>query len=190
MEKIIAFSRFMGVPTILAFVGNSWWIMEKDEYLTEVESSDLGEDYYYLCKLGETKLVCDLALMMGCAIEDVPLYKVKDTLKARFRLVNELGVKFLAEKQTLNLLVKVQKNEDPYMDNKITVSCKRMDDDRTLFEINDCVDAEMAFLYAKYYVEFFMKHGVKVSSVLECQSELLDRFADDLPKGMKLECSY
>ncbi len=179
MDKIIAFSKNMGIPSALAFVGSSWWLIQKDRYLIELLGKDLGEDYIYLCNPDDTILMKDLAIMMGCSMDE-SLEKIPAVLESRLRQISELGVHFLTLPQSLSLRIDLRESPDMYQISTYTVRCDRSEDDVTLFELEQCEDELSAFQYARRYINFFRKHGVDVTATFYCNQAIYDCLKEHL----------
>ena len=97
-------------------------------------------------------------------------------------LMNALGVKFQALPQTLNLVVTVRMKVDGY-----SVSCDDGDNDwMRFFELDGFDSAKLAWEKVRIYMDFFMKHGVKVQARLQCRGEVVDELAG-LTQGVKIE---
>lgn len=187
-EKIIVYGKCSGVATTATFLGNQWWVTSKDEKLEPLyENSpyDLS-DYRYLCEKDELILVKDLAGMMGCAL-DCGETDIKEVLRSRFKDINAMGVKFQAIPQVLNLKVRVFSNKGTQRKGNFSVWCDDADSTwMRLFDIDDFDDARTALYWVRVYIDFFMKHGVKVCTTLECSEVVLEQLAGQT-SGMKVE---
>ena len=160
-DKIVVYGKCSGVATIATFLGNQWWITSKDEK--------------------ELILVKDLVGMMGCALECGET-DIKEVLKSRFKDINALGVKFQAVPQVLNLRVRVLENKGAY-----TVWCDDCDSEWfRLFSLDGFDDAKMALGWAKAYIEFFARHGVKCNTTLKCSEDALELLSGET-QNMKIE---
>ena len=138
-------------------------------------------DYRYLCEKDELVLIRDLAGMMGCAMECSGT-NTREVLKCRFKDLNALGVKFLAMPQVLNLEVNVKDGMNGY-----TATCDDGDSDwMRFFEIEGQESAKQAWEKVRAYIDFFMKHGVKVQTRLTCRGEIMDELVG-LTQGVKIE---
>ena len=182
-DKIVVYSKCSGVATIATFLGNQWWITSKDEKLEPLyeESPYDKSDYRYLCEKDELILVKDLAGMMGCALMCGD-ENAKEILKSRFKDINALGVKFQAVPQVLNLRVRVLENKGAY-----TVWCDDCDSEWfRLFSLDGFDDAKMALGWAKAYIEFFARHGVKCNTTLKCSEDALELLSGET-QNMKIE---
>ena len=182
-NMIVVYGKSSGVATVATFLGNQWWVTSKDErleHLYSVEPYDKS-DYRYLCEKDELIQVKDLAGMMGCAMECGGA-NIKEVLKSRFKDINALGVKFMAMPQVLNLEVNVKDGLNGY-----SVTCDDGEYDwMRLFEIEGFDSAKQAWEKVRAYIDFFMKHGVKVQTLLTCRGEILDELAG-LTQGVKVE---
>lgn len=187
-DKIIVYGKCSGVATTATFLGNQWWVTSKDEKLEPLyENSpyDLS-DYRYLCEKDELILVKDLAGMMGCAL-DCGETDIKEVLRSRFKDINAMGVKFQAIPQVLNLKVRVFSNKGTQRKGNFSVWCDDADSTwMRLFDIDDFDDARTALYWVRVYIDFFMKHGVKVCTTLECSEVVLEQLAGQT-SGMKVE---
>ena len=187
-DKIIVYGKCSGVATTATFLGNQWWVTSKDEKLEPLyENSpyDLS-DYRYLCEKDELILVKDLAGMMGCAL-DCGETDIKEVLRSRFKDINAMGVKFQAVPQVLNLKVRVFSNKGTQRKGNFSVWCDDADSTwMRLFDIDDFDDARTALYWVRVYIDFFMKHGVKVCTTLECSEVVLEQLAGQT-SGMKVE---
>ena len=182
-DKIVVYGKCSGVATIATFLGNQWWITSKDEQLEPLyeESPYDKSDYRYLCEKDELILVKDLAGMMGCALMCGD-ENAKEILKSRFKDINALGVKFQAVPQVLNLRVRVLENKGAY-----TVWCDDCDSEwMRLFNLDGFDDAKMALGWAKAYIEFFARHGVKCNTTLKCSEDALELLSGET-QNMKIE---
>ena len=189
-DKIIVYGKCSGVATTATFLGNQWWVTAKDERLEPLYSGEPYDqsDYRYLCEKDELILVKDLAGMMGCAMmcgDD----DLKEVLKSRFKDVNALGVKFQAVPQVLNLKVRVFCNKGTQRQGKYSVWCDDADSTwMRLFDLDGFAKPDEAWDCAKTYIDFFMKHGVKVQTRLTCEGEVMDELAGKT-QGVKIEIS-
>ena len=182
-NKIIVYGKESGVATTATFLGNQWWVTSKDERLEPLYSGEPYDqsDYRYLCEKDELVLIRDLAGMMGCAMECGGT-NPKEVLKSRFKDLNALGVKFLAMPQVLNLEVNVKDGMTGY-----SATCDDGDCDwMRFFEIEGLDSAKQAWERVRAYIDFFMKHGVKVQTRLTCRGEIMDELAG-LTQGVKIE---
>lgn len=182
-NMIVVYGKCSGVATVATFLGNQWWITAKDERLEPLYSGEPYDqsDYRYLCEKDEMILVKDLAGMMGCALECGET-DIKEVLKSRFKDVNAIGVKFQAVPQVLNLEVSVKDGMNGY-----SATCDDGDCDwMRFFEIDRLESAKQAWERVRVYIDFFMKHGVKVQTRLTCRGEIMDELAG-LTQGVKVE---
>ena len=187
-DKIIVYGKCSGVATTATFLGNQWWVTSKDEKLEPLyENSPYDmSDYRYLCEKDELILVKDLAGMMGCAL-DCGETDIKEVLRSRFKDINAMGVKFQAIPQVLNLKVRVFSNKGTQRKGNFSVWCDDADSTwMRLFDIDDFDDARTALYWVRVYIDFFMKHGVKVCTTLECSEVVLEQLAGQT-SGMKVE---
>ena len=187
-NKIIVYGKCSGVATTATFLGNQWWVTSKDEKLEPLyENSPYDmSDYRYLCEKDELILVKDLAGMMGCAL-DCGETDIKEVLRSRFKDINAMGVKFQAIPQVLNLKVRVFSNKGTQRKGNFSVWCDDADSTwMRLFDIDDFDDARTALYWVRVYIDFFMKHGVKVCTTLECSEVVLEQLAGQT-SGMKVE---
>ena len=186
-NKIVVYSKCGGFATIATFLGNQWWITSKDEKLEQLYSGEPYDrsDYRYLCEVGELIQMRDLAGMMGCALK---LHEgdVKEVLASRLKDLNMMGVKFISSAQYLNLEFRVFYNENTKRQGKFSVFCSDIDRDMMLFDVDDFENAKEALSWAKVYVEFFMKHGVKCNYALRCTEDVLEVLGNET-NGMKVK---
>ena len=135
-------------------------------------------DYRFLCEKGSLILMKDIAGMMGCAMECGEI-DTREVLKNRLRDLNALGVKFQAVPQVMNLVLHVKMKVDGY-----SVSCDDGDNDwMRFFELDGFDSAKLAW---EKFIDFFMKHGVKVQARLQCRAEVVDELAG-LTQGVKID---
>lgn len=186
-NKIIVYDKCGGVVTVATFLGDQWWITSKDEKLVPlIDDSPYAEnDYRYLCEVGEMIKMRDLAGLMGGALE-WPEGDIKDVLNNRLKELNLMGVTFVSSSQHLNLKVRVFSNEGTKRKGAYSVWCEDMDSDRFLFDIDNFQEAKTAFHWARVYMDFFLKHGVKCITTLRCKDDVLEML-DGLTSGLKIE---
>ena len=182
-NKIIVYGKESGVATTATFLGNQWWVTSKDERLEPLYSGEPYDqsDYRYLCEKDELVLIRDLAGMMGCAMECGGA-NIKEVLKSRFKDLTALGVKFLAMPQVLNLEVSVKDGINGYSATCDDGDCEWM----RFFEIDRQESAKQAWEKVRAYIDFFLRHGVKVQTHLTCRGEIMDELAG-LTQGVKTE---
>ena len=186
-NKIVVYGKCGGFATIATFLGNQWWVTSKDERLEPLFSGEPYDksDYRYLCEEGEMIQMRDLAGMMGCALE-LPEGDIKEVLASRLKDLNMMGVKFISSAQYLNLEIRVFNNQNTTRQGKYSVWCSDIDRDVMLFDIDGFEDAKEALSWAKVYVEFFMKHGVKCNYTLRCTEDVLEVLGSDT-NGLKVK---
>ena len=186
-NKIVVYGKCGGFATIATFLGKQWWITSKDERLEPLFSGEPYDksDYRYLCEEGEMIQMRDLAGMMGCALE-LPEGDIKEVLASRLKDLNMMGVKFISSAQYLNLEMRVFNNQNTTRQGKYSVWCSDIDRDVMLFDIDGFEDAKEALSWAKVYVEFFMKHGVKCNYTLRCTEDVLEVLGSET-NGMKVK---
>ena len=174
-NKIIVYGKSSGVATIATFLGNQWWVTNKDERLEPLNSGEPYDqsDYRYLCEVGELVQTRDLAGMMAAALE-MPEGDIKEVLNNRLKELNMMGVKFVSSAQYLNLDVRVFSNQGTKREGKFSVMCNDTDRDMPLFNLDAFDNAKDALNWAKVYVEFFLKHGVKCNYTLRCTEDVLE----------------
>lgn len=188
-DKILVYGKSGGYAVVATFLGNQWWITSKDDKLEPLfDNSPYAEsDYRYLCEVGELIQMRDLAGMMGSALE-MPEENIKVVLTNRLKDLNMMGVKFVASVQYLNLDVRVFSNKGTKREGNYSVICSDLDAQRTLFDIDSFDDAKEALSWFNVYKEFFLKHGVKVCSILHCTEDVLE-LLNGMTSGMKIEIS-
>ena len=186
-NKIIVYGKSSGVATIATFLGNQWWVTNKDEKLEPLfDDSPYSElDYRYLCEVGELVQMRDLAGMMGAALE-MPEDDIKDVLNNRLKELNMMGVKFVSSAQYLNIDVRIFSNKGTKREGEFSVMCNDTDREVGLFDLDSFSDAKDALNWAKAYVEFFLKHGVRVCATLKCTEDVLE-LLDGQISGLKIE---
>ncbi len=186
-HKIFVYNRYTGHVTIATFLGNDWWITNKDEKLVPLyEEGPCAElDYRYLCEVGEMIQMRDIAGLMG-AILEIPEVNVKEELTRQLKELNMMGVKFVSSAQYLNLDISVFSNESTKSGSRFCVTCHDMDLETRLFYVDTAYDAKEALNWAKVYVEFFLKHGVKVNATLHCNEDVLEQLSGEV-QNMKIE---
>ena len=69
---------------------------------------------------------------------------------------------------------------------KYRVFCCDSDRDMMLFNVDSLDDAKAAMKIARAYMDFFLKHGVKVCATLHCTEDVLEQL-DGLTTNMKIE---
>ena len=169
LNMIVVYGKNSGVATTATYFGNQWWITSKDERLEPLYSK------------GSLILMKDIAGMMGCAMECGEI-DTREVLKNRLRDLNALGVKFQAVPQVMNLVLHVRTKVDGY-----SVSCDDGDNDwMRFFELDGFDSAKLAWEKVRIFMDFFMKHGVKVQARLQCRAEVVDELAG-LTQGVKIE---
>ena len=181
-HKILVYGKCGGYATVATFLGNQWWVTNKDERLEPLygDSAYDQSDYRYLCEVGELIQMRDLAGMMGSALQYAE-EDVKDVLANRLKELNMMGVKFISNAQYLNICVHVYENKGKY-----SVSCSDTDRDVMLFNVDSLNDAQTAMKYVRAYMDFFLKHGVKVCATLHCTEDVLEQLNGQV-QNMKIE---
>ena len=158
LNMIVVYGKNSGVATTATYFGNQWWITSKDERLEPLYS---GEPYDQ---------------------SDYRFLYTREVLKNRLRDLNALGVKFQAVPQVMNLVLHVKTKVDGY-----SVSCDDGDNDwMRFFELDGFDSAKLAWEKVRIFIDFFMKHGVKVQARLQCRAEVVDELAG-LTQGVKIE---
>ena len=197
-QQILVYGKCGGYVTIATFLGNQWWVTNKDERLQPLydDAPYSVHDYRYLCEVGELVQMRDLAGMMGAALEmpegdikEVPEGDIKEVLNNRLKELNMMGVKFVSSAQYLNLDVRVFSNQGTKREGKFSVMCNDTDRDMPLFNIDAFDNAKDALNWAKVYVEFFLKHGVRVCVTLHCTEDGLGQLKGQV-QNMKIEIEY
>ena len=181
-SKILVYGKCGGYATVATFLGNQWWITNKDERLEPLYDKDtfVEYDYRYLSEVGELIQMRDLAGMMGCAVQCAE-DDVKVELANRLKGLNMMGVKFVSSAQYMNISVRVYEHKGKYR-----VFCCDSDRDMMLFNVDSLDDAKAAMKIARAYMDFFLKHGVKVCATLHCTEDVLEQL-DGLTTNMKIE---
>ena len=189
-NMIVVYGKCGGVATVATFVGNQWWITSRDERLEPLYSGEPYDqsDYRYLCQKDELILMKDIAGMMGSAMESDEA-DMKEVLRNRLKDLNAMGVKFLSVPQVLNLVVNVRVKQGNSSMGGYVVTCDEGDNDwMRFFELGGFASAKQAWEMVRIYMDFFLKHGVKVQARLQCKGEVMDELAG-LTQGVKIEIS-
>ena len=166
MKKMIAFNKFSGTPYELYYMLDSWWIILPDGKVAEVVDGEVGFGLLKLCLKDEEIGMRDLALLMGCSMNERK-YGLGEVLKARLAELRELGVKIKRDSQNLRLRVELDYTLDMENPGHYTVSCFRAADDLLLFSIEDCKSKRKALEYLKSYIDFFTHRGVSIEAYLD-----------------------
>ena len=189
-NMIVVYGKCGGVATVATFVGNQWWITSRDERLEPLYSGEPYDqsDYRYLCQKDELILMKDIAGLMGSAMESGEA-DVREVLRNRLKDLNAIGVKFLSVPQVLNLVVNVRVKQGNSSTGGYAVTCDDGDNDwMRFFELGGFASAKQAWEMVRIYMDFFLKHGVKVQARLQCKGEIMDELAG-LTQGVKIEIS-
>ena len=186
-HKILVYGKCGGYATVATFLGNQWWVTNKDERLEPLYDKDtfVEYDYRYLCEDGELIQMRDLAGMMGCAVQYAE-DDVKVVLANRLKDLNMMGVKFVSSAQYLNIKVHVFENKGTSRKGKYSVLCSDTDRDMLLFDIDSLDDVRTSMKFVRAYMDFFLKHGVKVCATLHCTEDVLEQL-NGLTTNMKIE---
>ena len=186
-SKILVYGKCGGFATVATFLGNQWWVTNKDERLEPLYDKDtfVEYDYRYLSEAGELIQMRDLAGMMGCAVQYAE-DDVKVVLANRLKDLNMMGVKFVSSAQYMNISVRVYDNKGTNRKGKYSVFCSDTDRDVMLFNVDSLDNAQAAMKIARAYMDFFLKHGVKVCATLKCTEDVLVQL-DGLTTNMKIE---
>ena len=186
-HKIIVYSKCGGFATIATFLGNQWWVTNKDERLEPLNSGEPYDqsDYRYLCEVSELVQTRDLAGMRAAALE-MPEDDIKDVLNNRLKDLNMMGVKFVSSAQYLNIGLSVSDNKGTCFKGKYRVLCSDTDRDMMLFNVDSFDNAKDALNWAKVFVDFFLKHGVRVCVTLHCTEDVLELLNGQV-QNMKIE---
>ena len=186
-SKILVYGKSGGYATVATFLGNQWWITNKDERLEPLYDKDtfVEYDYRYLSEVGELIQMRDLAGMMGCAVQCAE-DDVKVELANRLKDLNMMGVKFVSSAQYMNISISVYDNKGTNRKGKYSVFCCDSDRDMMLFNVDSLDDAKAAMKIARAYMDFFLKHGVKVCATLHCTEDVLEQLNGQV-QNMKIE---
>ena len=186
-QKILVYGKSGGYATVATFLGNQWWITNKDERLEPLYDKDtfVEYDYRYLSEVGELIQMRDLAGMMGCAVQCAE-DDVKVELANRLKDLNMMGVKFVSSAQYMNISISVYDNKGTNRKGKYSVFCCDSDRDMMLFNVDSLDDAKAAMKIARAYMDFFLKHGVKVCATLHCTEDVLEQLNGQV-QNMKIE---
>ena len=186
-HKILVYGKCGGYVTIATFLGNQWWVTNKDERLEPLYSGEPYDqsDYRYLSEVGELVQMRDLAGMMGCALQYAE-DDIKDVLNNRLKDLNMMGVKFVSSAQYLNIGLSVSDNKGTCFKGKYRVLCSDTDRDMMLFNVDSFDNAKDALNWAKVFVDFFLKHGVRVCVTLHCTEDVLELLNGQV-QNMKIE---
>ena len=111
---------------------------------------------------------------------------IKEVLNNRLKELNMMGVKFVSSAQYLNLDVRVFSNQGTKREGKFSVMCNDTDRDMPLFNLDAFDNAKDALNWAKVFVEFFLKHGVRVCVTLHCTEDVLELLNGQV-QNMKIE---
>ena len=186
-NKILVYGKCGGYATVATFLGNQWWVTNKDERLEPLNSGEPYDqsDYRYIAEVGELVQMRDLAGMMGSALQYAD-EDIKDVLNNRLKDLNMMGVKFVSSAQYLNIKVHVFENKGTSRKGKFSVLCSDTDRDMLLFDIDSLDDVRTSMKFVRAYMDFFLKHGVKVSATLHCNEDVLEQL-NGLTSNMKIE---
>ena len=111
--RCVVYDNFGGVPLIVSYVGNQWWVTtpgEKFQPLAEYIDYE-GDGFCYLCEVGDKVGALALAKMLGKALEN-PEDKVDEALLNRVENLKRLGVKLDVKDEPLLLELDTIANED------------------------------------------------------------------------------
>lgn len=187
-NMIVVYSKNSGIATVATFLGNQWWVTSKDERLEPLYSGEPYDqsDFRFLCDKNDLVLMKDLAGMMGCSLENAE-DDIRETLKSRLKDLNAFGLKFQAVPQVLNLVVNLKQDVIGNNKGKYWVSCDDGDNDwMRYFYVSGIATAKEAWSCVRAYMDFFLKHGVKVQTRLTCSGEVLDELVG-MTQGVKVE---
>ncbi len=185
-HKIIVYGKCGGFATMATFLGNQWWVTNTDEKLEPLydKSPYTEHDYRYLCEAGEMVQMRDLAGMMGAAME-MSEGNIKEVLTNRLRDLNMMGTKFISSPQHLILSLRVTSNFGTGREGNFSLTGRDTERDVPLFRIDDFDDAKEALRLAKAYVDFFLKHGVRVCATLHATEDVLEQLTGEI-QNMKV----
>lgn len=186
-NKILVYGKCGGFATVATFLGNQWWVTNKDERLEPLYGDPAYDqsEYRYIGEVGELLQMRDLAGMMGCALQYAE-GDVKDVLNSRLKELNMMGVMFISSAQYLNIKVRVFENKGTNRKGKYSVLCCDTDRDMLLFDVDSLDDARASMNGVRAYMDFFMRHGVKVCATLHCTEDVLEQL-NGLTTNMKIE---
>lgn len=172
-NRIVVYTKDGGFPYSVVFLGNQWWIVTKDEPLVPLfeERVNTAMDYCYLCEQGEPILMKDLAGMIGRSLE-MPEEDIRVVMTNRLKELNNMGVTFQAVPQQLKLKINIFANKYGKRQGKYILACEDTDRGMMYFNIDGFDDVETALQWYREYSDFFMKHGVRVNTTLECTEEI------------------
>ena len=184
-NMIVVYGKNSGAATVASFLGNQWWVTAKDQPLEPLINEDkFGQsDYRYLCEKGAVIQMKDLAGIMGSVIENADDYNMamKDCLKE----LTSLGVKFQAVPQVLNLEFSVSKIKCGANAGLYRIGCHDRDViSEPLIYLDYFETPQMAWELGRAYIDFFMRHGVKVVAELECAGIIAEELGNI--QGVKL----
>ena len=186
-HKILVYGKCGGFATVATFLGNQWWVTNKDERLEPLYGDPAYDqsDYRYIGEVGELLQMRDLAGMMGDALQYAE-GDVKEVLNSRLKDLNMMGVKFISSAQYLNISITLLENKGTTRKGKYSVMCCDTDRDMLLFDVDSFDDAATALNGVRAYMDFFARHGVRVCATLKCTEDELVQL-NGLTSGMKLD---
>ncbi len=187
MNKIIVYNKVSGVVATATFLGNQWWLTTKNEVLEPLEDSTYYYDgYRYLCDAGDVIQMKDLALMLGCALENAE-DEIHKVLQSRLLTLRAQDVKFEAVPQELHLKLHLFSNDGTQRGGNFSITCEKSEGvAQGLFDLDSFDDAETALYWAQAYCRIFTRNGVNVKVRVFC-TEAIKESVKARPQNWKWE---
>ena len=187
-NTIVVYGKNTSVITMATFLGNQWWKTAKNEPLVPLSNDDGYDqtDYRYLCQKGEEMLMKDLAGIIGTVLENAD-GDYNEATKTCLKQLTALGVRFQAVPQVLNLEMHLKQNKFGSNVGMYTLICYDRDtDSEPLMFMDYNVSAKGAWDAGRAFIDFFMRHGVKVQAQLKCKGDVADELVG-MTQGVKIE---
>jgi hypothetical protein len=162
--QAVIYDDFMGVPYVVTFLGNRWWMTTSNEKLQPLEEffdrDDIG--FCHLCEAGGTVGALALAKMLGVALEN-PEDKVDEVLLQRVESLKRLGVMLDVKDEPLVLQLEIIPNKNFILrQGKFSAICHLHGNFFEKFFDIDAFDCkENAEEWVGYYFDVLEKLGIK-----------------------------
>lgn len=162
--KAIVYDDFMGVPYVVTFLGNRWWMTTSNEKLQPLEEFFDKDDirFRYLCEAGGTVGAFALAKMLGIALEN-PEIEVDKVLRQRVECLKRLGVTLDVKDEPLMLEMETIANGDNrFRHGKYSVTCNLNGNYfEKIFDVDAFENKDDAENWGNYYFDALENLGIE-----------------------------
>ena len=160
-NRIIAYTKFSGMPFQLTFLGGEWWVTTPGEPL-EPLSYTSWDDLHFLTTCGGSIRAIDLAKMLGKTVEN-PCNEVYGELCQRMNMLHRLDCNEAWKGESLKFEWVIEKKEKPSdgFENEYCLKCKEAYYDMMMIDVDGFEDEATALDYIDSYFGIFTDEGIK-----------------------------